>query len=59
VTDWQLIPSALSYTHQLSNRVVGSFSILIPKTTDAPRTGLWDRKADSCIVPAKEPECAT
>jgi hypothetical protein len=35
VTDWQLIPSALSYTRQLSKRTVGSFSIIIPKTTDA------------------------
>jgi hypothetical protein len=35
VTNWQLIPSALSYTRQLSKRVVGSFSIIIPKTTDA------------------------
>jgi hypothetical protein len=34
VIDWQLVPSALSYTRQLSKRVVGAFSIVIPRTTD-------------------------
>jgi hypothetical protein len=33
-TDWQLIPSALSYTRQVSPKLVGAFSIIIPKTTD-------------------------
>lgn len=34
VLDWQLIPSALSYTRQLSERVVGSFSIVVPSSSD-------------------------
>jgi hypothetical protein len=34
VTDWQLVPSAISYTRVLG-RVVGSFGIFIPSTTDA------------------------
>jgi hypothetical protein len=33
--DWQLVPTALSYTRQLSKRVVGAFSVVIPSTTDA------------------------
>jgi hypothetical protein len=32
--DWQLVPTALSYTRQLSKRVVGAFSVVIPTTTD-------------------------
>jgi hypothetical protein len=35
VVDWQLIPSALSYTRVLSERVVGSFGVFIPSTSDA------------------------
>ena len=34
VIDWQLIPTALSYSRVLSRRVVGSFGIFIPTTTD-------------------------
>lgn len=34
VIDWQLVPSALSYSRQLSKRIVGAFSIVIPRTTD-------------------------
>jgi hypothetical protein len=33
-TDWQLIPSALSYTRQVKPKLVGAFSIIVPKTTD-------------------------
>lgn len=33
--DWQLVPSALSYATQLSERLVGAFGIFIPSTTDA------------------------
>jgi urease beta subunit len=33
-TDWQLIPSVLSYSRQLSTRLVAAFAIVIPKTTD-------------------------
>lgn len=32
--DWQLIPTALSYSRVLSARVVGSFGVFIPYTTD-------------------------
>jgi len=34
VIDWVLLPSALSYSRVLSPRVVGSFGIFIPKTSD-------------------------
>jgi hypothetical protein len=34
VIDWQLVPSALSYSRQLSKRVVGAFSVIIPSTED-------------------------
>lgn len=34
VVDWQLVPSALSYTRQLSKRVVGALSVIIPGTED-------------------------
>lgn len=33
-TDWQLIPSALSYSRQINPKLVGAFSIIIPKTND-------------------------
>lgn len=33
--DWQLIPTALSYSRKLSKRVQGAFSIFVPTTTDA------------------------
>ncbi|HEX6241378.1 MAG TPA: hypothetical protein VFZ61_10810 [Polyangiales bacterium] len=35
VLDWQLVPSALSYVRQLSPRLVGAFSIVIPYSTDS------------------------
>jgi hypothetical protein len=34
VTDWLLLPAALSYSRLFSKRVVGSFGIFIPKSTD-------------------------
>jgi len=34
VIDWVLLPAALSYSRVLSPRVVGSFGIFIPKTSD-------------------------
>jgi hypothetical protein len=34
VIDWQLIPTALSYSRLLSERVIGSFGVFIPYTTD-------------------------
>jgi hypothetical protein len=33
-TNWQLIPSALSYVRQVSERTVAAFSIIIPSTND-------------------------
>jgi hypothetical protein len=33
-TDWQLIPSALSYVRQVSERSVMAFSIIVPSTSD-------------------------
>jgi hypothetical protein len=33
-TDWQLIPSVLSYARALSPTLVAAFSIIIPRTTD-------------------------
>ncbi|HEX5660229.1 MAG TPA: hypothetical protein VFX59_23705, partial [Polyangiales bacterium] len=34
LVDWQLVPSALSYSRMLGDRVVGSFGVFIPYTTD-------------------------
>jgi hypothetical protein len=34
VIDWVLLPAALSYSRVLSPRIVGSFGIFIPKTSD-------------------------
>lgn len=34
VVDWVLIPSALSYSRRLGQRVVGSFGVFMPRTTD-------------------------
>lgn len=43
VIDWVLIPSALSYTRELSKRWVGSFGVFIPHTTDLDlRTSVTD-----------------
>jgi hypothetical protein len=34
VVDWQLVPTALSYTRRLSERFSGAVSVIIPSTTD-------------------------
>jgi long-chain fatty acid transport protein len=34
VVDWVLVPSALAYSRRINERVVASFGIFVPKTTD-------------------------
>jgi hypothetical protein len=43
VVDWVLVPSALSYTREINKRLVGSFGVFIPHTTDLDlRTSVSD-----------------
>ena len=54
-TDWQLIPSVLSYARELSPTMVAAFSIIIPRTTDydfrasaqTPDGGRWSLGIDT------------
>jgi hypothetical protein len=47
VVDWQLVPSALSYSRVLSERVVGSLGVFIPSTTDGDLRASFGQEGSS------------
>jgi hypothetical protein len=50
VIDWVLVPSALSYTRELNKRLVGSFGVFIPHTTDLDlRTSVADANGQQWV----------